>query len=245
MGNILPELNVAQLDYALSYPYDRPDHSYCLDGSAVVDLPIDISLSGRIPVIACGSNAAPSQLIRKFDSIRTDPIYVTKARLDNFLCCYSAHITSYGSIPATLAYIQGTSTDCHITWLTEQQLDHMHKTEAVGKNYRYSRLEKLDLLCEVTGLITAAYSYVSLFGSLLDSGIPIAVSGIKATPPPLLQLNQTSMQEKILAKTAPNLSVTEFVFSNISNSQLRRDRVDLIKQNTKAFSYPYEKVVLT
>jgi len=245
MENTHPGLNVAQLDFALNYPYDRPDHSYCLVGSKVVGLPANLSLSGRIPVIACGSNAAPSQLIRKYDSLRTDPIYVTKAKLENFLCCYSAHITSYGSIPATLAYIQGTSTNCHITWLTEQQLEHMHKTEAVGENYRYSRLEKLDLFCEITGLITAAYSYVSLFGNLLDMGAPIAVSGIKATPPPLLQLNQTSMQEKILAKIAPKLSVTEFVFSNISNSQLRRDRVDLIKQNAKAFSYPYEKVVLT
>ncbi|PCI78797.1 MAG: hypothetical protein COB20_06230 [SAR86 cluster bacterium] len=121
----------------------------------------------------------------------------------------------------------------------------MHKTESVGKNYRYSRLDNLNLFCEEKGQIATAYCYVSLLGNLQDKGAPIAVAGIEATPPPPLQLDQTSIQEKVLAEIAPELSVTEFVFSNISNSQLRRDRVDLIKRNAKAFSYPYEQFILT
>ncbi|MEH6402762.1 MAG: hypothetical protein V7750_05270 [Sneathiella sp.] len=245
MEKLSPLSQTAELDLALNYPYDRPEHSYSITRSKVVAFPTNLMLSGRIPVIACGSNAAPKQLIRKYNAIETEPIYVSKAKLKNFLCCYSAHITSYGSIPATLAHTEGTATDCHITWLTKQQLEHMHKTEAVGSNYKFSKLENIDLLCSEAGHLTEAYSYVSLHGNIQDQGNPIAVAGINTSPAPTLQLDQISIQDKVRSEIAPNFSVSEFVAGNISNLQLRRARVGLVKKNARPFSYLYEKVILT
>lgn len=242
-STLLPHYDV--LEFALNYPYDRPAHSYSLVDGEVTAFPTDFWPVGRTPVIACGSNAAPAQLIRKYGHLETDPVYVTAAKLENFICCYSAHITSYGAIPATLAYMENATTECHITWLTESQLEHMHKTEAIGSNYRYSELDNINLVCSERGQLNNAFSYISLHGNLQDNGHPIAIDGIKADPPPLLALDQVSIQRKILAKIAPNTLVNKFVSDNISDIKLRRARVELLKQNAKQFCYPHEKVILT
>ncbi len=207
-------------------------------------MPVDFWPTGRFPVIACGSNASPDQLIRKYNSVETDPIYVTLATLPDFVCCYSAHITGYGSIPATIAAMPGVTTECHITWLTEAQLKRMHKTESVGVNYRFSKLNGLRLQCHAQGSINAAYAYISRTGHLEIEGCPIPVAALSTTPPAEQALDQEDLQRKICALLFPGIPLNDFILDNIKNEKLRRDRTAQLGQYAKAFSSPYETVIL-
>ena len=88
-----------------------------------------------------GSNRSPEQLLRKFGDSETIP--VTNARLWDYDVFYSAHVASYGSIPAVLGGAVGTVVDVSVTWLLPHQLQRMHETEAVGKSYDYGESSSL------------------------------------------------------------------------------------------------------
>jgi len=109
---------------AAAYPYARPDHSYVYDDGATVALdefPGEVT-AGRTPVLAFGSNAAPEQLRRKFGATPDTVIPVIRADLADFDVVYSAHLTAYGAVPATLAPSPGARLQTWVTWLDDAQL---------------------------------------------------------------------------------------------------------------------------
>ena len=62
---------------------------------------LEIDREARTPVLAYGSNAAPEVLSRKL-ALSDQPVLVVPARLREFDVVYSAHISPYGAVPATL-----------------------------------------------------------------------------------------------------------------------------------------------
>ena len=131
------------LKRALGYPYSFPDRDFVLSNGDIQDLEDDSILSGRKPVLAVGSNRSPEQLLRKFGSDNLVP--VTHAELSDYDVVYSAHIASYGSIPATLNASPGTIVNVCLTWLSSPQLSRMHETESLGVSYVYLESKKLDI----------------------------------------------------------------------------------------------------
>ncbi len=236
---------IDELELALTYPYQRPTTSFLLHDRKIITDGAEFDTHNRIPVIACGSNAAPSQLLRKFTHTATR-IYVSAAKLSDFACVYSPHITAYGSIPATLAYIPGHDTSCHITWLTEDQLQEMHQTEALGFNYRFSKLSKIKLHCDITGSHNFAFAYISLHGGLLigDSLIEIAELSSSDQSQSIPKLDQTAVQKAVIKTLREDISLEEFVMGNINNNTLRQKRTQSLKTTSCAFSYPNEETVL-
>lgn len=236
---------MSPVERALNYPYKRPAQSFVLQGPNIEPLIARQIPSDRLPVIACGSNGAPEQLMHKFSNLPDIPIYVTQAKLTDFICCYSAHFSSYGAIPATLSHLRGSLSVCHITWLTEAQISHMHKTEAIGVNYRFSNLNDIDLICDNQNKVNSAFAYISLHGNILVDENPVILSDIETTTPtPSLHLNQTQMQAHVRKSFSPDSSVEDFVMSNITKSDLRRDRTKILRQTSANFSYPGETVIL-
>ncbi|MCW9045698.1 MAG: hypothetical protein OQK35_05145, partial [Alphaproteobacteria bacterium] len=123
---------------ALSYPYNLPKHSYLLTEEGAKPLEGSFNTDQKVPVLACGSNQSPDQLLRKFSGmLADDPIPVTRGYLNGFDVAYSAHISSYGSIPASPVATQGVRSSLAINWLTPLQLERMHDTEALGQNYAF------------------------------------------------------------------------------------------------------------
>ncbi len=103
---------------AKAYPFRVPRASYLLAGGAARHLDPgevfeDRHLRGRIPVIACGSNRSPDRLIEKYGG-DGDTILVERARLAHFDVVFSAHISGYGSIPATLAASETTRVEVSV-----------------------------------------------------------------------------------------------------------------------------------
>ncbi|MEH6544845.1 MAG: hypothetical protein V7701_00345 [Sneathiella sp.] len=228
-------MQTAKIKRALGYPYDRPATSYLFSGGVAKDLPDDINLADRHPVLACGSNGAPEQLRRKYGAGSDINIPVTAAKIRDIACTYSAHFSSYGSLAAALCTVPGIVSHVHITWLTEAELLRMHETEAIGMNYHFAHLEGTDLECQVTGSIDRLHAYISLRGSLLLNGSPVLLEGIPTENTQLLKLNQNTMQEEIQQRLAPEMSLHDFILQNIDDASTRMERTALISQNTEPF----------
>lgn len=208
--------------HAKAYPFFIPDTSYVLDqngwrpfsGSAPVE-----KLHG---VIASGSNASPDRLEAKFEGhaeLLTSPIYVLRAKLHGFESVYSAHFTSYGSIPATLAPAAGSITDVFVTWLDDAQLERMHETENVGVNYDYAHLPDIKLVMETGTVENAASAYLSKRGILRQNGHPISL--------------RTMCQEQVLAYAksivAPHIEgLDDFILALIDDKEVREKFTQLL-----------------
>jgi len=231
------------IERALGYPYRRPEGSFTFYSDAPLEFGIPSQLEDRIPVLACGSNAAPDQLIRKFPKETGQTVPVTSAKLQDFNCVYSAHIAGYGAIPATLFWQPGTETNCHITWLSENQLQRMHETEALGVNYRFSKLASIYMECEKMGPITDIYAYISNFGSLQMDGQPVPIKDLTHDTPFYQPMSQREIQEKVSRSVFQLETSNDFITQNLENPVLRSSRTATLAQSAAAFSYPEEDIL--
>jgi len=112
----------------------RPPHE--AEFSALVS-----KLDYRLPVLAVGSNAAPSQLDSKFARWKAQEpgdaeIPVMKVQLEGFDIVYAGHMAlTTGAIPATLLRVPQATVTTMVTWLTRRQLAKMNGTEGLGRCY--------------------------------------------------------------------------------------------------------------
>jgi hypothetical protein len=201
---------------ALDYPYQTPPHSYLYDASVEGHwrpLTLDPKqLNGRTPVLASGSNRAPERLAQKFKMLFPSArIPVTRARLLDFDSVYCAHVTSYGSIPATLHPSPGTATVLHVTWLTDGELACMHETEQPGVNYHFVRMKGIDLAIDGGLRLDRAYAYLSVHGAALEDGAPVALAAIEASHRRFACRHQGAMLKSLAAKVAPGVPVFDFI----------------------------------
>ena len=146
--NYKPLQNDKQLYRAISYPYDITPNSFTfIRGESS---PFDVLLTkGRHPVIGYGSNQSPHRLRQKYGTDHS-AIPVQRGCLADHDVVYSAHFASYGSVPAALRYVKGTSVSVAVNWLDDEQLEIMHGTE--WDNYNYAQLTDISLkLQEGTG----------------------------------------------------------------------------------------------
>ena len=108
------------LQRAAGYPYDITETSFTFVGGAAA--PFDPTLTeGRYPVIGYGSNQSPQRLRQKYGTDHS-PIPVQRGRLADHDVVYSAHFSSYGSLPAALRQVDGTAVSVAVNWLDDAQL---------------------------------------------------------------------------------------------------------------------------
>ncbi len=154
----------ARLARALDYPYTIATRSFVLAGGQ--EQPFSAAATaGRVPVLAYGSNQSPEQLRRKFAAADA-PVAVQRAVLGDHDVVYSAHLASYGAVPAALRHVPGTRVGIAVTWLARDQVAHMHATELPHGNYAFARLDGIDVTLAEGGRLTTAYAYVNTRGHL-------------------------------------------------------------------------------
>ncbi len=225
---------------AKAYPYRIPRKSYLLADGGHQALPADgplPDLSGRWPVLAVGSNQSPEQLSRKFSPMNGNAIPVIRARLFDFDTVYSAHFSNYGSVPATLQYSPGTTVTLFINWLNDQELDHMHGTEAVGFNYDFGRLEGIRLAPDHGPALDHAFAYVSRRGCLADNGEPIALAAIQAHGRRWPAFSQEQVLAYMRDRLCQGQPLNEFVGQIIADEMIRRSRVETVEADSQPFAY--------
>jgi hypothetical protein len=139
----------------------------------------------RYPVLAFGSNAAPAQLLDKFEWL--DPqdrvVPVTIGQVEGFALAHSAHVSNPGYLPYVLVHAgAGTTLQVRVLWLDDTQLAALNETEP---NYRLVPVngERYRLTLE-SGITVPRYSaYRGSWGALRWPGeqIPAAAGTQAAT----------------------------------------------------------------
>jgi len=232
--------------HAKSYPFSIPGSSYIVHGENYREInaadPAP-DLSGLTAVLACGSNQSPQQLARKFNRPDEHPIPVLKSRIRDFDAVHSPHFSAYGSIPATLHYHPGVEATLFTTWLNNDQLTRMHKTEVGGEMYDYVRLDDITLDVSYGQRLTSVHAYISRRGALCHDGKPLGLAAVPTTGRTWPEVSQDEVQSLARDRLSPGLALEAFITGNIDNADTRLARSVQLAQNALPFTFPGLSVV--
>lgn len=200
----------AILARALEYPYATPDRSYLYrDGEAAELPPEGPDLDGRSPLIAYGANAAPEALARKLTQLPGVRMPVMKFELEGFDVAYSAHVSPYGAVPATLVESPGTVAPAFLLHPTAEQLALLTASEP---NYD---------LVEIDGVAV----YRSKHGCLDLDGAPVALAAVRSAGRTLPELDEPAVLDRVRSELRPELSMQEFVLDCVERGGIRPLRI--------------------
>ncbi|MFQ5913954.1 MAG: hypothetical protein ACE5JS_12290 [Nitrospinota bacterium] len=195
-------------------------------------------MSERVPVLAYGSNASSEALTRKFSKLRTTVVIPTiKAKLRDFDVVYSAHFSNNSSIPAALQYSPGTEVDLFVNYLTESQLERLHKTEMLGVNYSFGQLLDVAISLEDDFTLSEILSYFTLHGCLFINSSHISLAAISAQHRVFPQMPEIQIQMTARDLCAPGKELDEFILENIQSSITRSQRTARLEKYSRPFSY--------
>jgi len=191
-----PAQTAAILKRALEYPYATPERSYLYRDGEAHELPSDgPDFTGRTPLLAYGANAAPAALSRKLDALPGVELPVLHAELEGFDVVYSAHVSPYGAVPATLWESPGTTAPVFLIHPTAEQRALLTASEP---NYD---------LVEVDG--TAAFR--SKHGCLSIDSSPVALAAVRSAGRTLPELDEPAVLEHVRALLEPQASLEDFI----------------------------------
>jgi hypothetical protein len=220
-----PPAAMDPLERALTYPYDAPAHSYRFcGGEAFPAATTAADRAGRYPVLACGSNRAPTQLARKFTGLAGVDFAVERVFLADFDSVYAAHVSGYGAIAATLQHCPGCRVELFLTWLPEALMARMHDTEGRGAFYDYVRLDGIRLESESGAAMTSAFAYQFHGGCLNLDGAPAALAAVPARSRRFRALSEREVQEAVRRKFAASEPLEEFVLAAVHDQAVRLAR---------------------
>ncbi len=209
------------LERALDYPYSAPFRPFVQIGRRTVD-PAEVELDERprLPLLAYGSNAAPEVLARKL-SLNPEPVLVVPAWLHDFDVVYSAHISPYGAVPATLQRSPGTAVRVCVAHLTEEQLTLVSSTEP---NYELANLGPVECRPDQGDPLQELSAYLSRHDCLLLDGAEIALAAVQARDRRFAELEEPGVLERVRSQVCPYEDLETFVLSNVTDPDLARAR---------------------
>ncbi|TMK58261.1 MAG: hypothetical protein E6G51_03935 [Actinobacteria bacterium] len=206
-----PEATAAILKRALEYPYAVPDRSYLYrDGQAHEPPAGGFDLSGRTALISYGANSAPEALGRKLAPLPGLEMPVERAELADFDVVYSAHVSPYGAVPATLLESPGTTAPIFVIHPTPAQRALLTASEP---NYD---------LVDVNGIA----AYRSKHGCLRLESSPVALAAVRSQGRTLPELDEPAILERVRAALAPDFDLGQFVRACVERGGIRPLRID-------------------
>ncbi len=194
----------------------------------------------RVPVLAYGSNRAPVQLGRKYGDWR-EPVVIPVVHgwLAGFDVVHAARLAAYGSVAATLAPSPGTVVSVSVIWLTEPQLDRMHRTEGIGRSvYCYGRLDGIDLSFDGGGALESVFTYVNLDGAVIVDGGPVALAAVPAQGRVFPARDQLAMLALVRDRLEPGADLETFVLDHIEDRALGLARSRHLAFDARPFAHP-------
>lgn len=200
----------AILRRALAYPYATPERSYLYRDGEAHELPAaGPDLTRRSPLFSYGANSAPEALARKLAALPGVELPVMRAELEDFDVAYSAHVSPYGAVPATLIESPGTTAPVFVLQPTPEQRALLTASEP---NYDLVELPVSFAMRPkpATRLIAA---YRSKHGCLTLDGSPVALAAVGSVGRTLPELDQPAILERVRAHLEPHLSLEQFVLA--------------------------------
>ena len=239
------------LERALAYPYGRPTGAILYLNGRTIELdefcssplaqltnklelkelldPEERNLLPEqwVPLVSFGSNRSPDRLVQKFPV--GVPIISLPAQLHGFDVVRSAHFSAYATLPATLITAPSTTVEVSLQWLPEEQLEPMHRSESVGRNYLFAQLPKGQLKLN-DGSSLAAWTYQGIHGPLYWKGSPVAFSSIPAKGRLLPELAQEPLLRTLHRHWSTELSFEEWLLRLAEDSEYRAGAIFRLKQ---------------
>lgn len=213
------------VERALGYPYGAPPGTFAQLGHQTLDPgEVEIDREARTPVLAYGSNAAPKVLSRKL-ALSEEPVLVVPARPRGFDVVYSAHISPYGAIPATLQRSPGTEVHVHVIYMTAAQIGVISATEP---NYEPRLLEDVECRLEDGVELSEVSAYVSRHGCLLSNDSEIALAAIRASGRTFAAIGEREAMELVRSALCPDSDLESFVLANVTDPGLSQARSALL-----------------
>jgi hypothetical protein len=142
------------------YPFGRAAGSFELGGPGP---PPEVE-----PLLAYGANASPERLAAKLPGVR---VVALAAELRGWAVVHSAHVSPYGSVPATIVEVPSRPPPVarvHVLLVADAG-----PLDATEPNYHRVRLTGLHLEADRLGRLDAVDAYVSKWGPLLVGGEPV------------------------------------------------------------------------
>jgi len=222
---------------ARNYPYAFPRESFIYRNGAAAAF--DPSLKkGRTPVLAFGSNQSPERLRQKFGDKDGHVIPVERGRLQDFDVVYSAHITSYGAVPAMLQVSGGATVELAVTWLDDRQLEIMHQSEINAANYYFAALEDVSLRLSGEEVHTTAYAYVGTRGHLEhDDGGAIALSAVPCEGRRYRSMTTAEALELVRKRHAADHGPDDFIHAMVGDAERRAALQAILAPTAVPFGY--------
>ncbi len=215
---------------ALAYPYANPGRSFVQLGTRTLELPPGgADLRDRAPLLAFGSNAAPSALAGKLAPLAEVPLPVIGAELEDFDVVYSAHVSPYGAIPATLQRSPGTVATIFVAYPTAEQLRLLSATEP---NYELRRLEGIGCHLADGTELAQVDAYLSRHGCLRVAGSEAAVAAVTARRRRFPTLDQAEVQRAVRDLLAPSMDLAQFISGCLDLDLTRRRTAALARAAT-------------
>jgi hypothetical protein len=208
----------AILRRALEYPYATPSRSYLYRDGAAHELPAGAAdLTGRTPLLSYGANSAPEALAWKLTSLPGQELPVLRAELKGFDVVYSAHVSPYGAVPATLIESPGTTAPVFVLHPTAEQHALLTATEP-----NYDLVEVPVSFAMRTRTATRQMEgYRSKHGPLELDGTPVALAAVRSAGRALPELDQPAVLERVRSRLEPRLSLEEFVAACIERGGIK------------------------
>jgi hypothetical protein len=221
------------LERAMGYPYPAPSRPFVQLGHRTLD-PDEVAVdwAERAPLLAYGSNAAPRALAHKL-ALSDDPVLVVPAWLRDFDVVYSAHISPYGAVPATLQRSPGTEARVHVAYVTGEQLALVSATEP---NYEPTVLDAVHCRLEEGETATTLDAYISRHGCLLLEDSEVALAAVPARDRRFAELSEPQVLEKVRASLSPAESIEAFVLGSVTDPALAQSRSALLARRPPVLS---------
>lgn len=209
------------VERALGYPYAAPWRPFVqLKHETLAADEFAIDTDERTAMLAYGSNAAPEVLARKL-ALSDQPVLVVPAWLDDFDVVYSAHISPYGAVPATLQRSPGTRVRVHVVYMTSAQAGLVSATEP---NYEAAKIDAAVCRLDDGGEIAGPAAYLSRHGCLLHEGAEVALAAVEATGRTFPAASEGKVLERLRALFCPDEGLETFVLANVTDPALSQAR---------------------
>ncbi len=214
---------------AFDYPYAVTEGSFWLP-------PPRDSAAERGPhrLLAYGANRSREGLTRKL-GVPSPPVAVMHGWLHDFDVVYSAHISPYGAVPATLQHSPGSQVSVHVLHLDARQLEAI---DAAEPNYRLVRLEGIGLALDDGARLEAVDAYLSRHGCLAVEGAERALAAIRAPRRAFTAYEEHAILAAVRNRLAPNDELEDFVVAGLADPALQRQRTAALRTDARAFAWP-------
>jgi len=209
------------VERAMRYPYAVPARPFVQRGHDTLDPEeVEIDRETRTRLLVYGSNGSPEVLARKL-ALSPDPVLVEPAWLHDFDVVYSAHISPYGAIPATLQRSPGTAVRVAAVYLTPDQLRLVSATEP---NYDLVSLAPIGCELHDRAQVDEASVYLSRHGCLLLDAAEVALVAVPARERRFEELSEPQILERLRSELCPEEPMDTFILGNVTDPGLAQQR---------------------